>query len=248
MRGCCARCCGRAGSRSRRSPRPTCWSLVRWLGCLRVDGQRRASQQRVRAQLFHQGCPPIRALLSQLGRDGVATGDCRRRVDATSGQRCGVSMNSPTRSSHCEHDWSALPSGDRVAGTSAPLRRGPVMCGDRRAKLGDVRRFHSSDQVVACRFDVTVCSSDGERSPGHCPTRIACAAISSLRGGQAAARAGSPDYTCCRRSPNGPATGDDAAARTPHWRWNVSCCAVLSHPAWTRRGRPGPPAPERQAA
>ena len=33
MRGCCARCCWRAGSRSRGSRRRTCWRSVVWAGC-----------------------------------------------------------------------------------------------------------------------------------------------------------------------------------------------------------------------
>ena len=45
---------------------------VRTLGrlyCALMD-ERRAWQQRIQAQLFHQGCPPITALLSPTGRDG----------------------------------------------------------------------------------------------------------------------------------------------------------------------------------
>src|SRR6185312_10014245 len=34
--------------------------------------ERRAWQQRIHAQLFHQGCPPIKALLSASGRDALA--------------------------------------------------------------------------------------------------------------------------------------------------------------------------------
>ena len=34
--------------------------------------QRRAWQQRIHAQLFHQGCPPVTALLSVAGRDALA--------------------------------------------------------------------------------------------------------------------------------------------------------------------------------
>ena len=47
---------------------------VRTLGrlyCTLMD-ERRAWQQRIHAQLFHQGCPPIRALLSAAGRDALA--------------------------------------------------------------------------------------------------------------------------------------------------------------------------------
>ena len=47
---------------------------VRTLGrlyCTLMD-ERRAWQQRIHAQLFHQGCPPITALLSAAGRDALA--------------------------------------------------------------------------------------------------------------------------------------------------------------------------------
>jgi transposase len=55
----------------------------------------RAWQQRIQAQLFHQGCPPIRALLSQTGRDTLARAELSaagrqyvdtapRRIDALS--------------------------------------------------------------------------------------------------------------------------------------------------------------------
>ena len=48
---------------------------IRTLGrlyCALMD-ERRVWQQRIHAQLFHQGCPPITALLSAAGRDGLAS-------------------------------------------------------------------------------------------------------------------------------------------------------------------------------
>ena len=56
---------------------PTHVLEVRTLGrlyCALMD-ERRAWQQRIHAQVFHQGCPPIRALLSQTARDGLATAE-----------------------------------------------------------------------------------------------------------------------------------------------------------------------------
>ena len=41
------------------------------LYCTLMD-ERRAWQQRIHAQLFHQGCPPITALLSAAGRDELS--------------------------------------------------------------------------------------------------------------------------------------------------------------------------------
>src|SRR6476661_10357129 len=45
-------------------------TLVR-LYCILMD-ERRAWQQRIHAQLFHQGCPPIKGLLSAAGREALA--------------------------------------------------------------------------------------------------------------------------------------------------------------------------------
>ena len=48
---------------------------IRTLGrlyCTLMD-QRRTWQQRIHAQLFHQGCPPIKALLSAAGRQALAS-------------------------------------------------------------------------------------------------------------------------------------------------------------------------------
>ncbi|HZE16685.1 MAG TPA: transposase, partial [Mycobacterium sp.] len=44
------------------------------LYCTLMD-ERRAWQQRIHAQLFHQGCPPIKALVSAAGRQGLASAE-----------------------------------------------------------------------------------------------------------------------------------------------------------------------------
>jgi transposase len=57
---------------------------VRTLGrlyCALMD-ERRAWRQRIHAQLFHQGCPPITALLTEAGRDALA----RAQLSATGRQ------------------------------------------------------------------------------------------------------------------------------------------------------------------
>ena len=80
---------------------------VRTLGrlyCALMD-QRRAWQQRIHAQLFHQGCPPVTALLSAAGRDALAVPSCRRWDASTWIPRCGASMSSASRSCRCEHNW-----------------------------------------------------------------------------------------------------------------------------------------------
>jgi len=67
---------------------PTHVVEVRSLGrlyCTLME-ERRAWQQRIHAQLFHQGCPPIKALLSAAGREALAGAELsavgRQYVDA----------------------------------------------------------------------------------------------------------------------------------------------------------------------
>ena len=55
--------------------------------------ERRAWQQRIHAQLFHQGCPPIRALLSEAGRDALARVDRRPPGGSTWIPRCAALMS-----------------------------------------------------------------------------------------------------------------------------------------------------------
>jgi hypothetical protein len=73
VRGCCAVCCWRTGFPESWIP-PAHVVEMRTVGrlyCTQMD-ERRAWQQRIHAQLFQQGCPPIRALLSAAGRDARA--------------------------------------------------------------------------------------------------------------------------------------------------------------------------------
>ena len=68
---------------------------IRTLGrlyCTLMD-ERRAWQQRIHAQLFHQGCPPIRALLSEAGRDALTGSTCRPPGGSTWIPRCGALMS-----------------------------------------------------------------------------------------------------------------------------------------------------------
>ena len=67
---------------------------TRTLGRLycRLMDERRSWQQRIHAQLFQQGCPPITALRSAAGRDALAAASCRRRDASTSIPRCAASM------------------------------------------------------------------------------------------------------------------------------------------------------------
>ena len=172
---------------------------IRTLGrlyCTLMD-ERRAWQQRIHAQLFHQGCPPIRALLSAAGRDALA------RVDLSAAGR--------------QYVDTALRRIDELSTEIGPLRTQLVNFARRQvgcqalqaqygigwlcaaiiwAEIGDARRFTSSDQLVRfAGLDVTVYSSDGKRSPGHLSRQgspqLRWAAFEAAK---CAARRGSPDY------------------------------------------------------
>ena len=65
---------------------------VRTLGRLYVAlmDERRAWQQRIHAQLFHQGVPPVRGMLTEAGRAGLQATDLspagRQMVDTANGE------------------------------------------------------------------------------------------------------------------------------------------------------------------
>jgi len=131
--------------------------------------ERRAWQQRIHAQLFHQGVPPVGGLLTSKGRRAL-----------------GVAELSPAGRALVDTALAAI---DGLTGLIDPLRARLRAIGDREpgpralqahygigalsaviiwAELGDARRFRSSDQAVRfAGLDVTVWSSDGRRSPGR---------------------------------------------------------------------------------
>src|SRR4029078_5374459 len=153
------------------------------LYCTLMD-ERRAWQQRIHAQLFHQGCPPITALLSAPGRQYVDT--ALRRIDELSteiGPLRTQLVNFARRQVGCQ----ALQAHYGIGWLCAAIIW---------AAIGDARRFTSSDQLVRfAGLDVTVYSSDGKRSPGHLSRQgspeLRWAAFEAAKG---AARRGSPDY------------------------------------------------------
>jgi transposase len=73
------------------------------LYCTLMD-ERRAWQQRIHAQLFHQGCPPIRALLSRRVAMRSPVPSCRQRDVSTYTPRCGALMSSAPRLSRWERN------------------------------------------------------------------------------------------------------------------------------------------------
>ena len=221
---------------------PTHVLELRTLGrlyCALMD-ERRAWQQRIHAQLFHQGCPPIRALLSQMGRDGLATaelspaGRCYieaalRRIDELTDEI------DPLRTQ-------LVSFAKRQPGCRALQRHygvGPLCAVIIWAEIGDARRFSSSDQLVRfAGLDVTVYSSDGKRSAGHLSHQGSPALRwAAYEAAKCAARAGSPDYTYYHQVADpGPRQRSDPTAKTRHWRWNVNCCAAAITPCvnWAR--------------
>jgi transposase len=63
------------------------------LYCALVE-ERRGWQQRIHAQLFHQGCPPVKALLSEAGRKALVAAELsaagRQCVDTASRRIAGL--------------------------------------------------------------------------------------------------------------------------------------------------------------
>ena len=173
---------------------------IRTLGrlyCTLMD-ERRAWQQRIHAQLFHQGCPPITALLSAAGRAALAGAELSpaggqyvdtalRRIDELS-----VEID-PLRTqliNFARHQPGCQALQARHYGI------GWLCAAIIWAEIGDARRFHSSDQLVRfAGLDVTVYSSDDKRSPGHLSRQGSPELRWALfEAGKCAARRGSPDY------------------------------------------------------
>jgi transposase len=172
---------------------------VRTLGrlyCTLMD-ERRTWQQRIHAQVFHQGCPPIRALLTRAGREALT----------------GAELSAAGR----QYVDTALRRIDELSAEIDPLRTQLIGFARRQpgcralqrhygvgwlcaviiwAEIGDARRFRSSDQLVRfAGLDVTVYSSDAKRSPGHLSRqgspKLRWAAFEAAK---SAARRGSPDH------------------------------------------------------
>ena len=178
---------------------------VRTLGrlyCTLMD-ERRAWQQRIHAQLFHQGCPPITALLSAAGREALA----------------GAELSPAGR----QYVDTALRRIDELTAEIEPLRTQLIGFARRQpgcralqarhygvgwlcaviiwAEIGDARRFHSSDKLVRfAGLDVTVYSSDNKRAPGHL-SRQGSPELrwATFEAAKCAARPGSPDYAYYHR-------------------------------------------------
>jgi transposase len=159
--------------------------------------ERRAWQQRIHAQLFHQGVPARRGLLTRDGRATVANAEL-----------------SPAGRQMVQTAMAAV---DSLTERVVPLKAQLQTCGGREpavlaltrhygigllsgtiiwAELGDCRRFAQPDQVVRfAGLDITIWASDAKRAPGH----LARQGSPELRwalfeAAQAAARDSSPDH------------------------------------------------------
>src|SRR4029078_3540466 len=166
------------------------------LYCTLMD-ERRAWQQRIHAQVFHQGCPPIRALLTRAGREALTGAELsaagRPYVD-TAPRRIHVlsAEIDPLRTQ-------LIGLARRQPGCRALQRHYGVgwLCAVIIwAEIGDARRFSSSDQLVRfAGLDVTVYSSDAKRAPGHL-SRQGCPELrwAAVEAPKPAARRGSPDH------------------------------------------------------
>jgi len=177
---------------------------IRTLGrlyCTLMD-ERRAWQQRIHAQLFHQGCPPVRALLSVTGRAALAGAE----LSAVGGQYVDTALGRIDElSTEIEPLRAQLVNFARHQTGCQALQRhygiGWLCAAIIWAEIGDARRFSSSDQLVRfAGLDVTVYSSDGKRSPGHLSRQgspeLRWAAFEAAK---CAARRGSPDYGYYRK-------------------------------------------------
>jgi transposase len=172
---------------------------VRTLGrlyCALME-ERQAWQQRIHAQLFHQGCPPITALLTEAGRDALSGAEVSaagrqyvdtalRRIDQLTAEIA------PLRTQLADF-------ARRQRGCQALQRHygiGWLCAAIMWAEIGDARRFARSDQLVRfAGLDVTVYSSDVKRAPGRLSRQgspeLRWAAFEAAK---CAARRSSPDY------------------------------------------------------
>jgi transposase len=171
------------------------------LYCTLMD-ERRAWQQRIHAQVFHQGCPPVKALLSAAGREALAWAE----LSAAGRQYVDTALR---RIDELTPEIEALRTqlvnfARRQAGCRALQRHygiGWLCAAIMWAEIGDARRFSTSDQLVRfAGLDVTVYSSDTKRCPGQLSRQgspqLRWAAFEAAK---CAARRYSPDYAYYRR-------------------------------------------------
>jgi transposase len=159
--------------------------------------ERRAWQQRIHAQLFHQGVPPVGSLLTRRGRAALEAAELsptgRLVVDTALAAIDGLTgLIDPLRAR-------IRAIGDGEIGPRALQAHygiGPLVAVIVWVELGDARRFRRSDQAVRfAGLDVTVRSSDDRRAPGRLarqgPPELRWALFEAAK---VASRPGSPDH------------------------------------------------------
>ena len=203
---------------------------VRTLGrlyCTLMD-ERRAWQQRIHAQLFHQGCPPISALLTEAGREALAGAELSatgrqyvdtalRRIDELTAEIDPVRPN-----------WSSF--ARRQAGCRALQARqygvGWLCAAIMWAEIGDARRFRQFRSAGALRRAGChrVLLGRQTLTGASVPAGLArsCGGPRSRR--LSARPAAGPPITPTTTSwrPSTTAT----TARTRPWRWSAKSCAA----------------------
>lgn len=163
--------------------------------------ERRSWQQRIHAQLFHQGVPEIAGLLTADGRAALAGAELspagRQVVDTALAVTSSLDAQIVPLRAQLQTIGAHQPA---VRSLTQQYGIG-LLCGTIIwAELGDCRRFRSSDQVIRfAGLDITVRSSDSKRSAG----RLARQGSPELRwalyeAAKCASHAGSPDLAYYR--------------------------------------------------
>ena len=218
---------------------------IRALGRLYVGlmDERRQWQQRIHAQLFHQGAPPIKHLLTQAGRealeDAVLSPAGHRVVETALSVIDHLSTQiDPLRSELADLGRHQTGSRALMSHYGIGTLTAPIIW----AEMGDCRRFSSSDKAVRhTGLDITVWSSDNKRSgPGHLarqgPPALRWALVEAA---QCVAVPRHPTTATTSRSKPGPGP----TALRCRWRGSWPDESITTFAPWATR--PGPRRPER---
>jgi transposase len=169
----------------------------------RLIDERTAWQQRLQAQLFHQGVPSGLRPRTRAGREALA-----RLELSPAGEELvtlALRMIEMIDRELAPLDRALSLYARRQSGCRALIARlygvGPVTATAIVAELGDARRFGCSDDAVRhCGLDVTVHQSDRKRAPGHLshegPELLRWALFEAA---QQACRSASPDHEYYRQ-------------------------------------------------